>query len=231
MAAVLDATGTVGSAKHPRKWGPLLTCRNRVTDDLTVTVRTPDGAELPAGHPSTGHSAVRVAGPPRRPVGHPTRTRRAAGAGRSRSPGRCPRPPACRCLHRRHRCHHHLRQYATGKLLRLRHPPPRHHGYAGTTALGLPRRRLRPSPLPPQPRHRHPVTNRASPKTPGSVSICASVKPSCVPWCPHPDAWSPPSATATSRPTPRSCAPSRADTAYPFSTSAGSPASAYTSTS
>ncbi|MDG5805741.1 MOSC domain-containing protein [Streptomyces ossamyceticus] len=46
-----------------------------------------------------------------------------------------------------------------------------------------------------------------------------------------PDVWSPPSATATSRPIRRSCVPSRASTAYPFSTSAGSPASAYTSTS
>jgi uncharacterized protein YcbX len=51
MAAVLDETGTVGSAKHPRKWGPLLACRSRVTDDMTVTVRLPDGAELPVGHP------------------------------------------------------------------------------------------------------------------------------------------------------------------------------------
>lgn len=27
--AVLDGTGAIGSAKHPRKWGRLLSCRSR----------------------------------------------------------------------------------------------------------------------------------------------------------------------------------------------------------
>ncbi|WP_225839644.1 MOSC domain-containing protein [Streptomyces sp. NK08204] len=51
MAAVLDEAGTVGSAKHPRKWGPLLTCRSRMAADLTITVQLPDGTDLPAGDP------------------------------------------------------------------------------------------------------------------------------------------------------------------------------------
>lgn len=50
-AAVLDGAGTVGSAKHPRKWGPLLTCRGRTAADLTITVELPDGTVLPVGSP------------------------------------------------------------------------------------------------------------------------------------------------------------------------------------
>ncbi|MGW2823627.1 MOSC domain-containing protein [Streptomyces sp. NPDC001443] len=46
--AVLDETGAVGSAKHPRKWGELLRCRSRLDDDGTVRVVLPDGTDLPA---------------------------------------------------------------------------------------------------------------------------------------------------------------------------------------
>ncbi|MGW7327021.1 MOSC domain-containing protein [Streptomyces sp. NPDC054845] len=51
VAAVLDGTGAVGSAKHPRKWGPLLRCRSRLTGAGTTVVELPDGTVLPAGHP------------------------------------------------------------------------------------------------------------------------------------------------------------------------------------
>ncbi|MZF88804.1 MOSC domain-containing protein [Streptomyces sp. SID5643] len=51
MAAVLDEGGMVGSAKHPRKWGPLLTCRSRLGIGRTITVQLPDGTELNAGSP------------------------------------------------------------------------------------------------------------------------------------------------------------------------------------
>lgn len=49
VSAVLDETGTVGSAKHPRKWGPLLRCRSRLTSTDTVVVELPDGIVLSAG--------------------------------------------------------------------------------------------------------------------------------------------------------------------------------------
>ncbi|GAA2295152.1 MOSC domain-containing protein [Streptomyces hawaiiensis] len=51
MAAVLDESGAVGSVKHPRKWGPLLTCRSKITADRSITVQLPDGTDLPAGNP------------------------------------------------------------------------------------------------------------------------------------------------------------------------------------
>ncbi|MGW2048267.1 MOSC domain-containing protein [Streptomyces sp. NPDC001858] len=41
--AVLDEAGTVGSAKHPRKWGELLRCRSRLDDSGRVRVVLPDG--------------------------------------------------------------------------------------------------------------------------------------------------------------------------------------------
>jgi uncharacterized protein YcbX len=41
--AVLDGTGAVGSAKHPRKWGELLRCRSRLDDSGMVRVVLPDG--------------------------------------------------------------------------------------------------------------------------------------------------------------------------------------------
>jgi uncharacterized protein YcbX len=49
--AVLDGTGAVGSAKHPRKWGDLLACRSRWRRDGRVEVELPDGATHPAGAP------------------------------------------------------------------------------------------------------------------------------------------------------------------------------------
>ncbi|GGL01869.1 MOSC domain-containing protein [Streptomyces flaveus] len=51
VSAVLDDAGTVGSAKHPRKWGPLLRCRSRLTSTDTVVVELPDGIVLSAGDP------------------------------------------------------------------------------------------------------------------------------------------------------------------------------------
>lgn len=47
--AVLDEDSVVGSAKHPRKWGPLLSCRSRLTGSLAVSVQVPDGTALRAG--------------------------------------------------------------------------------------------------------------------------------------------------------------------------------------
>ncbi|MEU3315301.1 MOSC domain-containing protein [Streptomyces sp. NPDC006662] len=47
--AVLDGAGAVGSAKHPRKWGPLLNCRSRSAGPGTALVELPGGAVLPAG--------------------------------------------------------------------------------------------------------------------------------------------------------------------------------------
>ncbi|MFJ8490032.1 MOSC domain-containing protein [Streptomyces sp. NPDC094038] len=49
--AVLDETGAVGSAKHPRKWGALLRCRSRLDDSGTVRVVLPDGTALPVEDP------------------------------------------------------------------------------------------------------------------------------------------------------------------------------------
>ncbi|MFD8986223.1 MOSC domain-containing protein [Streptomyces sp. NPDC059564] len=49
--AVLDEAGAVGSAKHPRKWEPLLSCRSRLTAPGTARVELPDGTALPAGAP------------------------------------------------------------------------------------------------------------------------------------------------------------------------------------
>lgn len=51
VAAVLDETGAVGSAKHPRKWGRLLTCHSRLADSGTVVVELPDGTALSVGDP------------------------------------------------------------------------------------------------------------------------------------------------------------------------------------
>ncbi|WP_416482649.1 MOSC domain-containing protein [Streptomyces sp. CL12] len=49
MFAVLDAAGAIGSAKHPRKWEPLLRCRGRLTGPGAVRVELPDGTALSAG--------------------------------------------------------------------------------------------------------------------------------------------------------------------------------------
>ncbi|SDK35083.1 MOSC domain-containing protein [Nonomuraea jiangxiensis] len=51
VAAVLDETGAVGSAKHPRKWGRLLACRGSLTGGGTVEVELPDGTVQRAGDP------------------------------------------------------------------------------------------------------------------------------------------------------------------------------------
>jgi uncharacterized protein len=42
--AVLDEAGAIGSAKHPRKWGPLLQCRSRLTDSKRARIELPDGS-------------------------------------------------------------------------------------------------------------------------------------------------------------------------------------------
>lgn len=47
--AVLDERGAVGSAKHPRKWEPLLRCRSWLAGSGTAQVELPDGIVLPAG--------------------------------------------------------------------------------------------------------------------------------------------------------------------------------------
>lgn len=49
--AVLDGTGAVGSAKHPRKWGALLRCRSRLDESGVVRVVPPDGTALPVEDP------------------------------------------------------------------------------------------------------------------------------------------------------------------------------------
>ncbi|MFK0113814.1 MOSC domain-containing protein [Streptomyces sp. NPDC091217] len=49
--AVLDGTGAVGSAKHPRKWGELLRCRSRLDDAGVVRVVLPDGTALAVEDP------------------------------------------------------------------------------------------------------------------------------------------------------------------------------------
>jgi uncharacterized protein YcbX len=49
MFGVLDGAGAVGSAKHPRKWEPLLRCRSRLSGPGAALVELPDGAALAAG--------------------------------------------------------------------------------------------------------------------------------------------------------------------------------------
>ncbi|MGW1785580.1 MOSC domain-containing protein [Streptomyces sp. NPDC002143] len=49
--AVLDETGAVGSAKHPRKWGELLRCRSRLDDSGMLRVVLPDGTALSVQDP------------------------------------------------------------------------------------------------------------------------------------------------------------------------------------
>lgn len=49
--AVLDGTGAIGSAKHPRKWRELLRCRSRFDDSGTVRVVLPGGVALPVEDP------------------------------------------------------------------------------------------------------------------------------------------------------------------------------------
>ncbi|MFG1810937.1 MOSC domain-containing protein [Streptomyces sp. NPDC049040] len=47
--AVVDGDGAVGSAKHPRKWGPLLRCRSRTAGSGTALVELPCGTALHCG--------------------------------------------------------------------------------------------------------------------------------------------------------------------------------------
>ncbi|MFG5718019.1 MOSC domain-containing protein [Streptomyces murinus] len=49
MFAVLDTAGAIGSAKHPRKWEPLLRCHGRLTGPSAARVELPDGTVLSAG--------------------------------------------------------------------------------------------------------------------------------------------------------------------------------------
>ncbi|MGC0334045.1 uncharacterized protein YcbX [Streptomyces sp. SAI-170] len=60
--AVLDATGAVGSAKHPRKWGPLLACRSELLHGGTVRVHLPDGTALAVGDPELDAALSKLLG-------------------------------------------------------------------------------------------------------------------------------------------------------------------------
>ncbi|MFD4509882.1 MOSC domain-containing protein [Streptomyces sp. NPDC058457] len=62
--AVLDETGAVGSAKHPRKWGDLLRCRSRLDDSGAARVVLPDGAALPAEDPDLDVRLSKLLGRP-----------------------------------------------------------------------------------------------------------------------------------------------------------------------
>ncbi|XUL93693.1 MOSC domain-containing protein [Streptomyces galilaeus] len=60
--AVLDGTGAVGSAKHPRKWGELLRCRSRLDDSGVVRVVLPDGTSLPVEDPDLDGELTKLLG-------------------------------------------------------------------------------------------------------------------------------------------------------------------------
>jgi uncharacterized protein YcbX len=60
--AVLDGTGAVGSAKHPRKWGELLRCRSRLDDSGMVRVVLPDGTALPVEDPDLDEELSKLMG-------------------------------------------------------------------------------------------------------------------------------------------------------------------------
>jgi MOSC domain-containing protein len=49
--AVVDRTGRIGSAKHPRKWGALLSCRARTGRTGATTVTLPEGGSYDARDP------------------------------------------------------------------------------------------------------------------------------------------------------------------------------------
>lgn len=71
MFGVLDGAGAVGSAKHPRKWEPLLRCRKPA-----VRPRRGPGGAARRRRPGrrvggAGRAAVRSAGPPGLRVGQP----------------------------------------------------------------------------------------------------------------------------------------------------------------
>jgi uncharacterized protein len=63
--AVTDGTGRIGSAKHPRKWGPLLQCRARATASGAAAVTLPGGGTYDARDPDL---AVRLSKLLDRPV-------------------------------------------------------------------------------------------------------------------------------------------------------------------
>ncbi|MFF0186561.1 MOSC domain-containing protein [Streptomyces sp. NPDC005244] len=60
--AVLDGTGAVGSAKHPRKWGVLLRCRSRTDSSGRVRVVLPDGSALAVEDPDLDQRLSRLLG-------------------------------------------------------------------------------------------------------------------------------------------------------------------------
>lgn len=60
--AVLDGTGAVGSAKHPRKWGVLLRCRSRMDASGMVRVVLPDGTDLPVEDPDLDAEVSKLLG-------------------------------------------------------------------------------------------------------------------------------------------------------------------------
>ncbi|MFI1767785.1 MOSC domain-containing protein [Streptomyces sp. NPDC020800] len=61
--AVLDRSGAIGSAKHPRKWDKLLSCRSRVADG-GVEVELPGRAPLTAGDPELDAGLSELLGRP-----------------------------------------------------------------------------------------------------------------------------------------------------------------------
>ncbi|MFF2012336.1 MOSC domain-containing protein [Streptomyces sp. NPDC058195] len=61
--AVIDETGAIGSAKHPRKWGPLLACRSRLADGA-VAVELPDGVIRTIGDPDLDARLTTLLGRP-----------------------------------------------------------------------------------------------------------------------------------------------------------------------
>ncbi|WP_089106944.1 MOSC domain-containing protein [Streptomyces hyaluromycini] len=62
--AVLDETGAVGSAKHPRKWGALLRCRSRLDESGVAQVVLPDGTALPVEDPELDARLSKLLGRP-----------------------------------------------------------------------------------------------------------------------------------------------------------------------
>ncbi|MFJ7207045.1 MOSC domain-containing protein [Streptomyces sp. NPDC098789] len=71
--AVLDGSGAVGSAKHPRKWGELLHCRSRLVGSgasegaeaaAAARVELPDGTILSAGDAELDARLSRLLGRP-----------------------------------------------------------------------------------------------------------------------------------------------------------------------
>ncbi|BCJ28588.1 MOSC domain-containing protein [Actinocatenispora sera] len=74
--AVLDGSGAVGSAKHPRKWGPLLACRASQGGDSRVDVVLPDGSAHVAGAAELDQRLSELLGRPARMSDQPPRQAR-----------------------------------------------------------------------------------------------------------------------------------------------------------